>query len=136
VTHSPADDELRQLRAALASRPVIDLAKGVLMALHRCDEGTAFAELTRVSTESNTKVARIAQLLVAQVVLPRPADVVDDVPLRACAAVERWVRALPVPTEPCSTPELRGSAARSMVGTAREPLAPENGLRVRHGDRP
>jgi ANTAR domain len=90
-------DELPQLRAALAARPVIDLAKGVLMAVRRCDEDAAFAELARVSMESNLKVARLAELLVDQVLLPRPQVVVTDVPLRACAAVERWVRALPVP---------------------------------------
>jgi hypothetical protein len=92
--------ELRQLRAALASRPVIDLAKGVLMAVHRCDEQAAFAELSRVSMQSNIKVARLAQLLVDQVLLPRPPAPPDDVPLRACAAVERWLRALPVPAQP------------------------------------
>jgi len=94
------DDELQQLRAALASRPAIDLAKGVLMAVHRCDEQTAFAELARVSMESNLKVARLAQLLVDHVCLPRPSTPPENVPLRACAAVERWVRALPVPAEP------------------------------------
>jgi hypothetical protein len=93
------DDELRQLRAALASRPVIDLAKGVLMAVRRCDEQAAFAELSRVSMESNVKVTRLAQLLVDQVLLPRPQARPDDVPLRACAAVERWVRALPMPPQ-------------------------------------
>jgi hypothetical protein len=94
------EDELQQLRAALASRPVIDLAKGVLMAVRRCDEETAFAELARVSMECNIKVARLSQLLVDQVLLPRPQVPPDDLPLRACAAVERWVRALPVPAEP------------------------------------
>jgi hypothetical protein len=94
---APGGGELPQLRAALASRPVIDLAKGVLMAVHRCDEETAFAELARVSMESNLKVARLAELLVDQVLLPRRQVAVDDVPLRACAAVERWVRSLPVP---------------------------------------
>jgi ANTAR domain len=105
-----AGGELPQLRAALASRPVIDLAKGVLMAVHRCDEDTAFAELARVSMESNLKVARLAELLVDQVLLPRPAVQVDDVPLRACAAVERWVRALPAPPagQHIAPPELRG----------------------------
>jgi hypothetical protein len=92
---APDGGELPQLRAALASRPVIDLAKGVLMAVRRCDEDTAFAELARVSMESNLKVAQLAELLVDQVRLPRPQVEVDGVPLRACAAVERWLRALP-----------------------------------------
>jgi hypothetical protein len=91
-------DELTQLRTALASRPAIDLAKGVLMAVLRCDADAAFAELARVSMESNIKVARLADLVVEQVVLPRPAGAAPpDVPVRACAAVERWVRALPTP---------------------------------------
>ena len=91
-------DELAQLRTALASRPAIDLAKGVLMAVLRCDSDAAFAELARVSMEGNVKVARLAELLVEHVVLPRPLDCAPpDVPVTACAAVERWVRALPSP---------------------------------------
>ena len=94
----PAQDEVAQLRAALASRPHIDLAKGVLMAVRRCDADTAFAELARVSMDCNIKVARLAELLVEHVVLPRPLDCAPpDVPVTACAAVERWVRALPSP---------------------------------------
>lgn len=91
-------DELTQLRTALASRPAIDLAKGVLMAVLRCDADTAFAELARVSMDGNIKVARLAELVVEQVTLPRPTGAVPpDVPVSVCAAVERWVRALPIP---------------------------------------
>jgi ANTAR domain len=91
-------DEVAQLRAALASRPAIDLAKGVLIALYRCDADTAFAELVRVSMQCNLKVSRLAELLVEQAALPRPtAPAPDDVPVSACAAVERWVRGLPTP---------------------------------------
>ena len=98
MEHRPAVDELTQLRTALASRPAIDLAKGVVMAVRRCDAETAFAELARVSMECNIKVARLAELLVEQVALPRPTSTPpDDVPVSACAAVERWVRALPTP---------------------------------------
>jgi hypothetical protein len=43
-------------------------------------------------------VARVAELVVEQVVLPRPARPMPaDVPVSVCAAVERWVRALPTP---------------------------------------
>ena len=91
-------DELTQLRTALASRPAIDLAKGVLMAVLRCSSDAAFAELARVSMEGNVKVARVAELVVEQVVLPRPIRAMPaDVPVSVCAAVERWVRALPTP---------------------------------------
>jgi hypothetical protein len=91
-------DELTQLRTALASRPAIDLAKGVLMAVLRCSADEAFAELARVSMQGNIKVARVAELVVEQVVLPRPARPMPaDVPVSVCAAVERWVRALPTP---------------------------------------
>ena len=98
MDHRPAVDELTQLRTALASRPAIDLAKGVVMAVRRCDADTAFAELAQVSMECNIKVARLAELLVEQVVLPRPLSTPPaDVPVSACAAVERWLRALPTP---------------------------------------
>jgi hypothetical protein len=98
VAHPAPVDELTQLRTALASRPAIDLAKGVLMAVLRCNADTAFAELARVSMEGNIKVARVAELVVEQVVLPRPAGTMPaDVPVTVCAAVERWVRALSTP---------------------------------------
>ena len=94
----PAVDELTQLRTALTSRPAIDLAKGVVMAVRRCDADAAFAELAQVSMECNIKVARLAELLVEQVVLPRTlATPPADVPVRACDAVDSCVRALPTP---------------------------------------
>jgi ANTAR domain len=98
VANQAPVDELTQLRTALASRPAIDLAKGVLMAVLRCGPDAAFAELARVSMEGNVKVARVAALVVEQVVLPRPVHAMpDDVPVSVCAAIERWVRALPTP---------------------------------------
>jgi AmiR/NasT family two-component response regulator len=49
-----------QMREALASRAVIEQAKGVIMHALGCDEDAAFAELRRVSHVSNRKVADIA----------------------------------------------------------------------------
>lgn len=57
-------DEVEQLRAALVRRPVIDLAKGVLMTLRRCPPETAFTELVLVSSHHNVKVHDLAGCLV------------------------------------------------------------------------
>jgi len=96
---TPTDDEVVQLRAALASRPIIDLAKGVVMAARRCDERAAFGELARVSMSSNIKVALLAEVLLERVAQsPPPADWSHErLPPAARAAVDRWLRRLPVP---------------------------------------
>lgn len=65
---SREEDLARQLQSALASRPVIDLAKGVIMVLRRCDQDAAFAELVKVSRDHNIKVAELAECLVDHVV--------------------------------------------------------------------
>ena len=91
--HSPAHDapgacaelellraEVAQLRTALARRPVIDMAKGAVMAVARCDEETAFQQLSRVSQAHNVKLFDLATALVqdlpasAAQVPPRPAQ--------------------------------------------------------------
>ena len=72
--------ELEQLRTALSRRPVIDMAKGAVMAVARCDEESAFAQLSRVSQTHNVKLFDLASALVqdlpasAAQVPPRPAQ--------------------------------------------------------------
>ncbi|MFA9446069.1 ANTAR domain-containing protein [Egicoccus sp. AB-alg6-2] len=56
-----------QLEEALASRAVIEQAKGVLMAREQIDADTAFAWLREASMTSNRKLRSIAQDLVDRV---------------------------------------------------------------------
>ena len=70
--------ELEQLRTALSRRPVIDMAKGAIMALTRCDEDAAFGQLSQVSQAHNVKLFDLAAALLADLRGPgtgtRPAD--------------------------------------------------------------
>lgn len=52
------------LQAALASRPTIDQALGVLMAQNRCSRDAAFGILRRASQNSNTKVSTVAAVII------------------------------------------------------------------------
>jgi GAF domain-containing protein len=56
-----------QLREALVSRAVIEQAKGMLMARHRCDSDAAFQLIRRESQDTNTKVREVASGIVATV---------------------------------------------------------------------
>jgi ANTAR domain len=80
----PADErikalelEVAQLRTAMASRAVIEQAKGVLMLLTGCAEQVAFDLLTHISSHTHRKVRDIAQDLVASATgrCPLPDDV-------------------------------------------------------------
>lgn len=69
-----ADDELERLRVvvhhlarALESRPVIEQAKGILMARERCTEDEAFEMLRRASQRTNRRLADLARELVLKV---------------------------------------------------------------------
>lgn len=53
-----------QMRDAMSSRAVIEQAKGVLMALHRCDADEAFARLVAASQHSHQKLRDVAAELV------------------------------------------------------------------------
>lgn len=54
-------------RLALRSRPVIDMAKGMIMAYRGCGADEAFRLLVRASQESNVKLKDVAAQLVADV---------------------------------------------------------------------
>ncbi|MDN3055729.1 ANTAR domain-containing protein [Streptomyces sp. SRF1] len=63
-TVSPAE-ELAQLREAMASRPVIDQARGMVMAMVPCPAEAAWEVLVETSHHTNTKLRDIASRLVA-----------------------------------------------------------------------
>jgi hypothetical protein len=69
--------EVAQLRTAMASRAVIEQAKGVLMLLTGCADQVAFDLLTHISSHTHRKVREIAQELVNSATgrSPLPADV-------------------------------------------------------------
>lgn len=56
-----------QLESAMASRAVIEQAKGIIMGREGVDEGTAFEVLRRQSQDSNVKVRTVAAQLVRSV---------------------------------------------------------------------
>lgn len=55
-----------QMQEAMASRAVIEQAKGILMAVHRCGPDEAFARLTTVSQQSHKKLREVALELVEE----------------------------------------------------------------------
>ncbi|WP_030859677.1 ANTAR domain-containing response regulator [Streptomyces sp. NRRL S-37] len=58
-------EEVEQLRQAIASRPVIDQARGILMATCGCTPDEAWHLLREVSQLSNTKLRTVAEALTA-----------------------------------------------------------------------
>ena len=64
------DLELARLRARLASLPVIEQAKGIVMVQYQCGPDEAFEVLRRASQRANIKVSLLAALLVEQVSSP------------------------------------------------------------------
>ncbi|MBT1002289.1 ANTAR domain-containing protein [Paenarthrobacter sp. DKR-5] len=71
--HRATQREAEQLREALTSRAVIDQAKGILMAEHRCDADEAFTLLSNMSMSTNVKVRDVASAIVYKTVLPKDA---------------------------------------------------------------
>ncbi len=61
-----ADDVRLQFQSALASRDVIGQAKGMIMERFNVDAVRAFELLTRLSQDSNTKLAKVAEEIVAR----------------------------------------------------------------------
>jgi GAF domain-containing protein len=55
-----------QMQEAMASRAVIEQAKGILMAVNRCDEHEAFARLVTASQHSHQKLRDVAREVVRQ----------------------------------------------------------------------
>jgi len=65
LVYESALDRAKNLEVALASRAVIDQAKGVLMERFKMTADQAFQALARVSMESNVKVRDVAERFVA-----------------------------------------------------------------------
>jgi len=61
-----ADDVRLQFQSALASRDIIGQAKGMIMEPFEVDAVRAFEVLTRLSQDSNTRVAEVAEELVSR----------------------------------------------------------------------
>ncbi|MFE3637959.1 ANTAR domain-containing protein [Streptomyces cellostaticus] len=82
--------EVAQLRHAIDSRPVIDQARGILMAAHSCTPEQAWHVLREASQRTNTKLRDVAGALTASTAPDGPAPPRD---LRAAlsAAVARHV---------------------------------------------
>lgn len=57
--------EVEQLRRAIVTRPVIDQARGVLMATHACSPDQAWNVLREASQLSNTKLRKVAAAVTA-----------------------------------------------------------------------
>ncbi|MGW7203147.1 ANTAR domain-containing protein [Streptomyces sp. NPDC054837] len=59
--------EIEQLRHAMNTRPVIDIARGILMAGWSCIPEEAWEILVRVSQHSNTQLHDVAEAVMATV---------------------------------------------------------------------
>ncbi|HEX8868254.1 MAG TPA: GAF and ANTAR domain-containing protein [Lentzea sp.] len=62
-------EHIQQLERALVSRAVIDQAKGILMAVHRCTPEEAFSILVERSQHENVKLRDVAKNLLDSVML-------------------------------------------------------------------
>ncbi|MFD9219062.1 ANTAR domain-containing protein [Streptomyces sp. NPDC060064] len=81
-------EEVAGLRHALSTHPVIDMARGVIMATASCTPDQAWQVLVNVSQHTNIKLREIAQHIVDSVEGPPPAK-----PVRA--ALSSALSALP-----------------------------------------
>jgi hypothetical protein len=66
------DSAFARLQAKLDTMPVIEQAKGILMAQYRCRPEEAFDLLRRASQRANVKVSVLAAQIVDQVAAPGP----------------------------------------------------------------
>jgi GAF domain-containing protein len=63
--YAGAQEEVAQMRQAMASRAQIEQAKGIIMSRERCSAEEAFALLTDMSSRSNRKLRDIAALVIS-----------------------------------------------------------------------
>ena len=66
------DSAHARMRARLETMPVIEQAKGILMAQYRCTPDEAFELLRRASQRANVKVSDLAAQIVEQITSPEP----------------------------------------------------------------
>jgi GAF domain-containing protein len=64
ASYAAATNEVKHLQIAMASRAVIEQAKGIIMARDRCTADDAFEMLKRISQTRNVKLQQIAQAVV------------------------------------------------------------------------
>ncbi|MEU2436972.1 ANTAR domain-containing response regulator [Streptomyces rubradiris] len=105
--------EIAQLRHAIDSRPVIDQARGILMAAHACTPDQAWEILREASQRTNTKLRQVAAAVTASAA---PDGTPPPEPLRSAlaAAVRRVSTAAHAPKESCGRSPAR--AARRAAG--------------------
>jgi hypothetical protein len=68
ILHSSA---FARLQARLDTMPVIEQAKGILMAQHQCGPDEAFDLLRRASQSANVRISVLAERIVEQVASPQ-----------------------------------------------------------------
>lgn len=68
------EKEVAELRHALVSRAVLDIARGIVMATGQCSSGQAWQVLVDTSQRTNTKLRDIASGIVASVDGPVPSE--------------------------------------------------------------
>ncbi|MGI5380066.1 ANTAR domain-containing protein [Streptomyces sp. CA-251387] len=79
--------EKEQLKQAMESRPVIDMARGVLMAGFACQPEDAWEILVTVSQHANVKLREVAEAVtVAATGKPMPAALQEHL----ATAVQAW----------------------------------------------
>ena len=66
------DSAFARLQARLETMPVIEQAKGIVMAQNRCGPDEAFDLLRRASQRANVKISVLAAHLVEQIASPNP----------------------------------------------------------------
>ncbi|MCI2237877.1 GAF and ANTAR domain-containing protein [Paenibacillus sp. TRM 82003] len=69
-SHARSAEDAENMRRAMASRAVIEQAKGVLVERHKVTPEQAFTLLTHASQRTNVKLNRVAEELVTTGVLP------------------------------------------------------------------
>src|SRR5215475_4974534 len=70
--------EVAGMRRAMASRGVIEQAKGMIAERLGCDPEEAFEHLSRISQQTNVRLAEVAAELVATAQRPQPTQAEVD----------------------------------------------------------
>ncbi|WEH36660.1 ANTAR domain-containing protein [Streptomyces sp. AM 4-1-1] len=78
-------EEIEGLRKALASRPLLDMARGIVMAAGRCTPEEAWQILVETSQHTNIKLRHVAEAVVEGVGGPPPPEAVRSA-MRAALA--------------------------------------------------
>ncbi|MGW7412315.1 ANTAR domain-containing protein [Streptomyces sp. NPDC054863] len=88
---SPAElrAEIEWLRRALETQPVIDMARGMVMAMAPCSQAQAWQVLVEVSQHTNVKLHIVARRLVDSVQGPPPCRPIRDALAKALDRVRQ-----------------------------------------------